>query len=186
MTDQTTAKRIAELRGKYAACTANHPDDDRCEWMRHDYEALMDAITDQTTKRHHYEDHARELDTMHAQWERKLRHCNEDPTCDKGEKTDLESIVHDMRKHLNAYRKALGMVAASLALLFCTLSPASAQPAAPAGCTIAGTTGEGFPVATCQDGTVWYADMDGQTHPAAPYVAPGTWVSMSDASPVFP
>jgi hypothetical protein len=52
----------------------------------------------------------------------------------------------------------------------------------------AGTTGEGFPVATCQDGSVWYADMDGAGgyNSGLPIVEPGTWVPMSHESPVFP
>jgi hypothetical protein len=78
--------------------------------------------------------------------------------------------------------------AASLALFALTLSPASAQPAAPDGCAIAGTTGEGFPVAQCQDGTIWYQDMDGAGgyESGLPIVEPGTWVPMSHESPVFP
>jgi hypothetical protein len=51
---------------------------------------------------------------------------------------------------------------------------------APAGCTITGTTGpdEGFPVATCDDGTTLYADMDGNALPGMLYRAPGTWVEI--------
>jgi hypothetical protein len=54
---------------------------------------------------------------------------------------------------------------------------------APAGCTITGTTvpDEGFPVATCQDGSVWYQDMDGQPYENAagrPVYPAGTWVEM--------
>jgi hypothetical protein len=54
---------------------------------------------------------------------------------------------------------------------------------APAGCTVTGTTGpdEGFPVATCQDGSVWYQDMDGQPYEnaaGAPVYAPGTWMEL--------
>lgn len=48
----TMTDRIAELKAKYGACTANHPEDDRCAWMRHDYEALEDAMTGQTAPRY--------------------------------------------------------------------------------------------------------------------------------------
>lgn len=92
----------------------------------------------------------------------------------------------DGRDPFARINRELRGIAIAAALILATLSPAAAQPIAPDGCQLAGTTGEGFPVAHCQDGTLWYADMDGQTHPAAPYVAPGTWTPMSDASPVFP
>jgi hypothetical protein len=54
----------------------------------------------------------------------------------------------------------------------------------PAGCTITGTTGpdEGFPVATCDDGTTMYADMDGNfvySHGIKFWIRePGTWVEV--------
>jgi hypothetical protein len=183
MTTQMPAHRAAELRARYAVCTANHPEDDRCEWMRHDAEHLEETMTEPTTSRRHYQEHARELHSMHVGWERQLRHCTEDPTCTKDERTDLENIVHDVRKHLNAYRKALQMApllaACALAL---SLSTAGAQTQ----CHPAGTTGEGFPVIACVDGR-WYQDMDGSGgyNSGLPYVPPGAWVRMSDESPVF-
>jgi hypothetical protein len=51
----------------------------------------------------------------------------------------------------------------------------------PAGCADGGTTGEGFPVAHCRDGSVWYRDMDGQVYEneaGNPVYAPGTWVEI--------
>lgn len=73
--------------------------------------------------------------------------------------------------------QAAGIIAAALLCLLTTL---------PSDCAISGTTGEGFPVATCADGSRVYRDDDGQTHPGAPYVETGTWVPMSATSPVFP
>lgn len=40
----------------------------------------------------------------------------------------------------------------------------------PSSCAVTGRTAEGFPVATCEDGTMWYQDMDGGAG-----VAPGEW-----------
>lgn len=41
--DTSGAARVADLRARYASCTTSHPEDDRCEWMRHDYEHIEDA-----------------------------------------------------------------------------------------------------------------------------------------------
>jgi hypothetical protein len=50
----------------------------------------------------------------------------------------------------------------------------------PAGCAITGHTSEGFPVATCADGSHIVADMDGAGgyNSGLPYVIPGTWVEL--------
>jgi hypothetical protein len=51
----------------------------------------------------------------------------------------------------------------------------------PFGCAITGHTSEGFPVATCADGSQVYQDLDGQPYPNAagnPVYPAGTWVAM--------
>jgi hypothetical protein len=50
----------------------------------------------------------------------------------------------------------------------------------PAGCSLTGHTSEGFPVATCADGSHIVADMDGSGgyNSGLPYVIPGTWVEL--------
>jgi hypothetical protein len=50
----------------------------------------------------------------------------------------------------------------------------------PAGCSLTGHTSEGFPVASCADGSQVYADMDGAEgyNSGLPYVIPGTWVEL--------
>lgn len=94
-------------------------------------------------------------------------------------------LVGRVTKYRGHYPGGIGFALA--ALCFLTLST-SAQPIAPDGCTLAGTTGEGFPVAVCQDGSTTYRDDDGQPYQndaGYPVYPPGTWVEMSPNSPVF-
>jgi hypothetical protein len=55
---------------------------------------------------------------------------------------------------------------------------------APHGCTVTGTTSEGFPLASCANGTTVYADMDGNALAGLSYRAPGTWIDASGYVPM--
>jgi hypothetical protein len=82
-----------------------------------------------------------------------------------------ESAPEDI-KAMKPYRALIALAALALSL---TTHTAHAAP----DCPITGTSGEGFPVATCADGTTWMQDMDGQIYENAagyPVYAPGTWV----------
>ena len=66
-----------------------------------------------------------------------------------------------------------------MVLLALFLALATHTASASPDCTITGTTGEGFPVATCADGSTYYQDLDGQPYPnaaGAPVYCPGTWI----------
>jgi len=80
----------------------------------------------------------------------------------------------ELDSRVRAAALRLGLVAAILFALFLftpTTHAAPYTPTAPVGCTITGTSGEGFPVATCENGDEMYLDLDGSIDRA-----PGTWV----------
>ena len=144
-------------------------------------------MNDQTTKH----------DAERAEVARQLRYwhditlrCDTNPQCTIHEHNELRVIVNALRTRYSAITNGKAWtppprhdqtahICSALSVTALALFLAITQ--IPAGCAITGHTSEGFPVASCADGTTRYADMDGAGgyNSGVPYVIPGTWVELS-------
>jgi hypothetical protein len=124
----------------------------------------------QTTK------HCNRCDTLLIGHEHLSDTCNRCLDLGYQSMTDEAYDAIDTHAHEARYAPLVRSALTGLALALALTAPTLAHD-----CPITGHTGEGFPVATCADGTVWYRDMDGQPYPNAagnPVYAPGTWIEL--------
>lgn len=85
------------------------------------------------------------------------------------------NLTEQSKARVSAALSAL-IAACALALSLATAHAQTPDPV-PAGCSIVGTTSEGFPVAACERGGIVYQDLDGAGgyDSGLPYIPPGTW-----------